>query len=257
VDRANSALPKVTTLSQDDLSQSIGFLHTGPLLKHIHQIGTKSVQVQSLSPNLTSDPGSMVSIQSSKKTKQSLDKPTNYGNVWHIDISFGPCTGIGGIKYTFLFVDHSTWFKFVYGLKNLTSSLHSAMNQFLIDCGPTPKLIRTDFDQKLIGGKTKEIFTAHKVKIEAAPPHRQHQNGLVERHWQTTVSMAHNWLRSSLLPTKFWFLAVKRACEVTNIRFMTHTNKRKCNTRKCRKQFYTSKTCRRKKKPIRPIYKRG
>jgi hypothetical protein len=194
VDRANSALPKVTTLSQDDLSQSIGFLQTGPLLKHIHQLGTKSIHVQSLSPNPTLDPGSMASIRPAKKTKQSLDKPTNYGDIWHIDIGFGPCTGIGGIKYTLLFVDRSTRFKFVYGLKNLTSSLRSAISQFLIDCGPTPKLIRTDFDQKLIGGKMKEILTAQKIKIEAAPPYRQHQNGLVEQHWQTTVSMARNWL---------------------------------------------------------------
>jgi hypothetical protein len=91
-----------------------------------------------------------------------------------VDIGFGPCTGIGGIKYTLLFVDRSTRFKFVYGLKNLTTSLHAAMQQFLIDCGPTPKLIRTDFDQKLIAGKTKEILTAQQVKIEAAPPYRQH-----------------------------------------------------------------------------------
>jgi hypothetical protein len=217
VDRANSALPKVVTMSQDDLFRSIGFLHTGPLLKHISKLGNKSVQIQSLSPNPTLDPGSTASIRSWQKTKQSLEKPQHYGDVWHVDIGFGPCTAICGIKYTLLFVNKSTRFKFVYGLKNLTSSLHSTVNQFLIDCGMQPKTIRTDFDQKLIGGKTKEILTAKNIKIEASPPYRQHQNGLVERHWQTTVSMACNWLRSSLLPSKFWYLAVKRACEVTNM----------------------------------------
>ncbi|MFN9979868.1 MAG: hypothetical protein ACK53Y_08140, partial [bacterium] len=39
---------------------------------------------------------------------------------------------------------------------------------------------------------------------------------MVERHWQTMVSMARNWLASSELPTCFWFHAVKCAVEVCN-----------------------------------------
>ncbi len=209
VDRTNSALPQAITMTQDDLSRSIGFLNTAPLLKHISKLGTKSLQVQSLCPNPTIDPGATASIRSKRKTKNTLEKPLQYSDVWHVDIGFGPCTGIGGIKYTLLFVDRSTRFKFIYGLKNLTTSLHSAMQQFLIDCGTVPKIIRTDFDQKLIGGEIKEMLTKNKIRIEAAPPYRQHQNGLVEQHWQTTVSMARNWLRSSLLPSKYWFLATK------------------------------------------------
>jgi hypothetical protein len=29
--------------------------------------------------------------------------------------------------------------------------------------------------------------------------------------------MARNWLTSSMLPTKYWFFAIKRACEVSNL----------------------------------------
>jgi hypothetical protein len=35
--------------------------------------------------------------------------------------------------------------------------------------------------------------------------HRQDKNGLVERHWQTVIAMAGNWLASAELPAKFWF----------------------------------------------------
>ena len=101
--------------------------------------------------------------------------------MWHANIGFGPCTAIGGIKYTLMLVDKSTRFKFVYGLKNLTSSLLKAFQQFLTDCGTTPTTIRTDFDNKLISGKVKSLLTEKQIKVEASPPYRQHQNGLVER----------------------------------------------------------------------------
>jgi hypothetical protein len=106
---------------------------------------------------------------------------------------------------------------FVFPLKNLTTSLHQAVEQFLLVCGPTPEIIRTDFDAKLIRGKVKDLFTAKGIKVEASPPYRQHQNGLVERHWQTIIAMTRNWLTSAQLPSKYWYFAVKRACEILNI----------------------------------------
>jgi hypothetical protein len=62
VDRTNSSLPQVITMSQDDLSCSIRFLNTALLLKHMSGLGTRSVQVQSVSPNPSLDPGLMASI---------------------------------------------------------------------------------------------------------------------------------------------------------------------------------------------------
>jgi hypothetical protein len=60
-------------------------------------------------------------------------------------------------------------------------------------------------------------LTEKSIPIQASPPYRQHQNGLVESHWQTIVSMTRNWLTSSLLPTKYWYYGIKRACEISNI----------------------------------------
>jgi len=68
----------------------------------------------------------------------------------------------------------------------------------------------TDFegcvdDDKIIGGELKKMLSQHQVKNFAAPPHRQDQNGLVERHWQTIVSMTRNCSKSSHLPSEFWW----------------------------------------------------
>lgn len=95
----------------------------------------------------------------------------------------------------------------------------------LKDCKVKPKVIRTDFDNKFMAGRVAEyIEEEQQVNLEAAPPHRQHQNDLVERAWQTITSMARNWLTSSLLPSKYWF-AIKRAVEVLNIMPSSHLNK--------------------------------
>jgi hypothetical protein len=60
-----------------------------------------------------------------------------------------------------LLVDKFSRYKFIYGLKNLTSSLNEAMTKFLMDCGSTPTLIRTDFDYKLMGGNIAKIPTEY------------------------------------------------------------------------------------------------
>jgi hypothetical protein len=81
-----------------------------------------------------------------------------------------------------LLIDKHSQYKFMYGLKNLTTSLHSAICQFIWDCGVKPKLIHTDFDQKLMGGEVARLLKNEKVCIESSPPYHQHQNGLVEHH---------------------------------------------------------------------------
>lgn len=99
------------------------------------------------------------------------------------------------------------------------------MKRFLLQCRTRPKLIRTDFDNKLICGKVATYLLDQQIKIEAAPPYRQHQNGLVERQWQSILAMSRNWLKSSMLPTKYWYFAVKRAVEISNIMPTKHKSK--------------------------------
>ena len=147
-----------------------------------------------------------------------------------MDIGFGPCTAIGGVRYTLLLVDKHSRYKFVYPLRDLKGSIVKAMKKFLKDVKVKPKLIRTYFYFKLMGGKVLELLNDRGIDIETAPPSRQDQNGLVERHWQTIVQMARNWMRSSLLPSTFWWYAIKRAVEVTNILPTSHLNRNKPST---------------------------
>ena len=111
----------------------------------------------------------------------------------------------------------------LYPLKNLTTSILTAVKLFFKDVKVKPKLIRTDFDKKLIASKVGQyIQEEQKVNLESSPPYRQHQNGLVERAWQTVVAMCRNWLTSSLLLSKYWSFGIKRAIEIMNIMPCSH-----------------------------------
>jgi deoxyuridine 5'-triphosphate nucleotidohydrolase len=220
----NAALPKVVSMTREAFSQSIGFRKPDFILKSLQQLSKVPISIQK-DANPRIDPGECASMRSARRNTDNNTTSLSYSDVWHIDIGFGPCAAIGGIKYTLLMVDKATRYKLVYGLKNLTTSLLQAMQQFVMDAGTKPKLLRTDFDTKIIGGRVKTYLNEQQIPIQASPPYRQHQNGLVESHWQSIVSMTRNWLTSSLLPTKYWFYGIKRACEVTNILPAPHVKK--------------------------------
>ena len=134
-----------------------------------------------------------------------------------MDIVYGPCVAISGIKYALLLIDKKSGECHIYGLKDLKESITDALSQFLLDAQVPPKVIQTDFDKKLMGGAAKRLLCSKNIRVEAPPPKRQHQNGLVERRWQSILTMARNWLTEELLPSKYWFFAVKRAAEIMNI----------------------------------------
>ena len=96
---------------------SIGHPNTDLLQKHIHSLGTKSLQIQRISQQLPIDPGDTATMQSRHCNTGPSTKPKAYSEIWHTDIGFGPCAAIGGIHYTLMMVNKCSQFKFVYGLK--------------------------------------------------------------------------------------------------------------------------------------------
>ena len=217
-DRINSSVPKHITLSKDFIIQATGFHKSDFLLKHFNTISEKTVTISQVDKNPEIDEGEVATLHSRRKNK-TLSETTHLkqGEVFNMDIVYGPTVAIAGIKYALILIDRKTKRKFIYGIKNLRESIQNALRQFITDIGTTPRLIRTDFDHRLIGGATRKMLLKKNIKIQAAPPRRQHQNGLIERHWQNIMTMARNWLKSQLLPSTFWFFAIKRAVEVSNI----------------------------------------
>lgn len=103
---------------------------------------------------------------------------------------------------------------YLYPLQNLQSD--NSMATFFSHLGVIPHCLISDFDLKLIGGRARVYLNSLLVHMNATPTYCQDKNGLAECHWQTVVSMAHNWLASTELPSGFCFYAVRRAAEICN-----------------------------------------
>jgi hypothetical protein len=105
---------------------------------------------------------------------------------------------------------------YLYPLQNLASDIVKQLESFFAHLGFCPKRLISDFDTKLIGGKSREYLNHLKIHVNAGSANTQDRNGLAEKHWQTITAMAWNCLASAELLAKFWYYVVKSAAEVRN-----------------------------------------
>jgi hypothetical protein len=204
-------------MSNDRLLRSIGFLSSPKIHKALTKASLPTIRIEHVDRNPTIDPGEIASLRAADRTTEPSPLPPKAGDLYHCDIGFGPTRAIGGAFYTLLLVDKRTSHAFIYPLKNLKEDLHIQFKQFLVDVEGNCRAIRTDFDHKIIGGAVRKFLRDETISVTAAPPRQQHKNGLVERKYQTILQMARNWLTNSLLPSNYWWLAMKRAVEVSNM----------------------------------------
>ena len=69
-----------------------------------------------------------------------------------MDIVYGPCMAVGGVRHALLLIDKKTRKCHVYPLKDMKKSITNALKKFINDVQVQPKLIWIDFDQRLMGG---------------------------------------------------------------------------------------------------------
>jgi hypothetical protein len=98
-----------------------------------------------------------------------------------------------------------------------TIAPQEALWKFFIEAGGFPKKIQCDFDPRFVGGQALKLLRSHGCKVQAAPPHRQSQNGMVERRWQMLEAMARTYLTEARLPKRFWYWAIREATHRINM----------------------------------------
>jgi len=97
------------------------------------------------------DIGEVANLNKTNRTTFPGPIPKVLGDVAHMDIIFGPGTAVGGIKYSLFLVDCAIRHKYIYPLKSLKTDLIPALQQFIKEINIHPKVLRTDFDYKLMG----------------------------------------------------------------------------------------------------------
>jgi len=216
VDKPSSSLPQVITFSEDLLRASVGFRRIDSLKQHLSDLYHPTIWLDSLPADAILDEGHYATLPKKNRNTVPVKRPVSFGDVVHMDIVFSPEVSIGNIHYGLLFSDRYSRMTYIYPLQNLTSDIPKQMSAFFAHIGSAPKRLITDFDLKLIGGKGRDYLNSLLNHVNAAPSHHQDKNGLAERHWQTMVCMARNWLASAKLPSTFWFYAVRHASKVCN-----------------------------------------
>jgi hypothetical protein len=216
VDKMSLPLPSRLTVTEDFIRASVGFRRIDSIKQHLSTLYQDTISIDSLPPDAVMDLGDCATLRKSPRNTTPVPRPSTYGDVIHMDIVFGPDVSVGNIHYGLIFTDRYSRMTYIYPLQNLTFDIKKQLEAFFAHLGFSPKRLISDFDTKLIGGQAREYLNALKIHVNAAPAYRQDKNGLVERHWQTLVAMARNWLASAELPASFWFYAVRRASEVCN-----------------------------------------
>ena len=216
IDKPQDVDSSSKTITVEELRKCIGYRNTDNLLPHLKSCFQNNFHVSSIDREPVLDLGETSTIDKTRIPTSPVQLPKNFGDVMHCDIGYGCNAGLSGIRYALFVVDRATRYKYVYPIKSLKDDILPAFQSLVKDMGFAPKKIMTDFDHKLMGESVELYFTPLGTTIESAPPKHQHKNGLVERNWRTVIRMARSWLSSALLPSSFWYHAVKRAIEVTN-----------------------------------------
>lgn len=133
-------------------------------------------------PDAILDPGHFATFKKKDRNTTPVPRPSKFGEVFHIDIVFGPEISMGNVHYGLLCVDRYSRMTYMYPLQNLTSDIQKQLECFFAHLGMVPKRIVSDFDLKLVGGRARRYLNTLLVHVNAAPSYRQDKNGLAERH---------------------------------------------------------------------------
>jgi len=143
-----------------------------------------TIKLDTLPADAVLDPGDYATLQKKNRNTSPLSRPSQFGDVVHMDIVFGPEIAIGNIHYGLIFSDRFSRMNYIYPLQNLTSDIPKQLEAFFAHIGIIPKWLITDFDLKLIGGRAREYLNSLLVHVNAAPANGQDKIGLVEHHWR-------------------------------------------------------------------------
>ncbi len=212
-DKPPSSAPARKRMTLQQLHGYLGFCQINNW-DVIHDIAQPNIDIIKTGEKVL-ELGDVANIKKSRKNNIPIQRPLNFMDTVHMDIGYGDCLAVGGAQYCVLFVDRSVRKHFVYPLRSLNhEEIIGCLDSLVVDAGCAPRRILTDFDNKILDGRVTKWFQFHKVKVQAAPPGRQNQNGLVECAWQTSCNMARSYITDMRMPREYWYWAIRHSFQV-------------------------------------------
>ncbi len=122
-DKVSTSLPSRITLTEDYIRASVGFRRIDTLKKELQNLYKNSIVLDNLPPDAVLDMGDLATMKKTPRNTTPIPRPSNLGDVIHMDIVFGPDVSLGNIHYGLMFSDRATRMTFIYPLQNLTSDI--------------------------------------------------------------------------------------------------------------------------------------
>ena len=114
-DRVPSSTPAKVSFTPDRLLKCIGFLSSSKMQKALCNTSLNSINILDIDKIPTLDPGETASLKAAARNRSKLPLPDNVGDVWHIDIGFGPSRAVGGVFYALMAVDRKSRYNLSFG----------------------------------------------------------------------------------------------------------------------------------------------
>jgi hypothetical protein len=156
IDKVSSSLPSRLTLNEDHIRACIGFRRIDTIKKNLSTLYKDTVHLDSTPVDAVLDKGDFATLRKTPRNTTPVPRPLSFGDVVHMDIVFGPEVALANVHYGLLFTDRFSHMTYLYPLQNLTSDIIKQLDAFFAHLGFLPKRLITDFDLKLIGGKSRE-----------------------------------------------------------------------------------------------------
>ena len=209
-------------MSTIDLHRYFGF-RTLKNIKHFQSVAQPTVTIIQAG-DFPLQIGDVTTIKRHISNKSPVSRQDKFFDAAHMDIAYGDIVAPGGIKFALIVVNRKTRYTYVLPLRNCQSStIFSALKQLRLMAGKLPTYFYTDFDPKLLSSTALSYCSDHNCMVFAAPTEQQHQNGLVERTWQTLSNMARAFVNDKTMRRSYCYWAIRHAARVHNI-YPVHYN---------------------------------
>jgi hypothetical protein len=141
VDKPSSSLPKFVSMTEDYLRACVGYRRIDTLKKNLISLYQPTITLDNTPPDAISDPGYYATFRKKDRNTTPVPRPEKFGDVFHIDMVFGPEISIGNVHYGLICVDRFSRMTYVYPLQNLTSDIQKQLESLFAHLGMIPKRI--------------------------------------------------------------------------------------------------------------------
>ena len=131
-DKVSVPLPSRLTFTEDFIRASVGFRHIDSIKQHLSTLYQDTISLDALPSDAVMDLGDCATLRKSPRNTIPVDRPSQFGDVIHMDIVFGPDISIGNIHYGLLFTDRYSRMTFIYPLQNLTFDIKKQLETFFL-----------------------------------------------------------------------------------------------------------------------------